>query len=74
MLGETGFGTYVAYAVICAFVLLVVLVVLRTAVMLSLLWLMPLGALLRRVPGLRHFAQNRRSGQASAHDRQAAVE
>ena len=55
MLGETGIGTYVAYAVICAFVLLVVVVILRTAVMLSLLWLMPLGALLRRVPGLQRL-------------------
>lgn len=53
MPGETGLGTWVAYGVIVAFLLLVLLLFLRTAVMVSLLWLAPAAALARRVPVLR---------------------
>ena len=55
MLGQEGIGTYFAYAVMWAFIAIAVLVVLRTAVLASLLWLMPLAKVLRRVPGLRRL-------------------
>lgn len=55
MLGNPGVGTYVAYALICGLLLVVVFMFLRLVVMLSLLWLVPLAALLRRVPGVRRF-------------------
>jgi hypothetical protein len=55
MLGETGVGIYVAYALIIAFLVAIVLLFLRTAVMVSLLWLMPVARLLRRIPGVRRF-------------------
>lgn len=54
-MGDPGLGTYVAYALICAFLLVLALMVLRLVVMFSLLWLLPLAALLRRVPGVRRF-------------------
>ena len=55
MLGESGAGIYVAYAVIVAFIVLVVVMFLRLAIIFSLLWLMPVAAVLRRVPGVRRF-------------------
>ena len=53
MLGESGIGTWMAYAVIVAFLVLIVLAFLRTIVLVSLLWLAPVAALLRRIPLLR---------------------
>jgi hypothetical protein len=53
MQGEPGVGTYVAYGLLCLFILLIVLVFLRTVVMFSLLWIQPLVTVLRRVPGVR---------------------
>jgi hypothetical protein len=55
MLDNPGVGTYVFYALLCAFLLVIVVVFLRLMVMFSLLWLVPLAALLRRVPGVRRF-------------------
>ena len=55
MLGDSGPGTYFAYALICALLLVIVVMLLRVLFMFSLLWLEPLASLLRRVPGLRRF-------------------
>ena len=45
-----GIGTYVAYGAIIAFLLLIVLVFLRTAFLVLLLWLAPFAELVRRLP------------------------
>lgn len=55
MLGQTGIGTWIAYGLICAFLVLISFMTLRLALMLSLLWILPVVALLRRVPGVRHL-------------------
>lgn len=55
MLADPGVGTYVFYALLCAFLFVVAFMFLRLALMLSLLWLLPLATLLRRVPGVRRF-------------------
>ncbi|WP_411281098.1 hypothetical protein [Gemmatimonas sp.] len=53
MLGENGFGTYVAYAAIVLFLLLLIFLFLRTMMMVALLLLSPLATVLRKVPVLR---------------------
>jgi hypothetical protein len=45
MLGEPTIGTYVAYGLIAFFLLLLVVLFLRTAAILALLWLEPLAKL-----------------------------
>ena len=55
MQGGSGLGTYTAYAVIWLFLLLVVVLFLRIAVLLSLLFLAPAASVLRRVPGVRRL-------------------
>ena len=49
MLGETGIGLYVAYVFIGAFLVIVVAMIVRLAFIVSLLWIGPLAALLRRL-------------------------
>jgi hypothetical protein len=57
MIGETGIGLYTAYAFICAFLVIVVVMIARLAFVMSLLWIAPVAALLRRL---------RRPGDADA--------
>lgn len=53
MPGTDGFGMWFAYIGMSVFFLLVLVMFLRLVVMLSLLWLSPLAAVFRNVPGLR---------------------
>ena len=55
MPGGSGLGTYMAYAAIWLFLLLVAVLFLRTAFLLSLLFLDPAASVLRRVPGVRRL-------------------
>lgn len=47
-----GAGTYLAYAVIAGFVVLLVAVVLRTILLYSVLLILPVGRVLRWIPGV----------------------
>lgn len=55
MLEESGFGLYIAYAAVGAFLILVVVLFTRVALMMSLLWIVPVSRILRRLPGLRRL-------------------
>jgi hypothetical protein len=55
MLGQESIVGYFLYAVMWILIAIACLVVLRTAVLASLLLLMPLARVLRRVPGLRRL-------------------
>ena len=55
MLGQESLVGYFLYAVMWILIAVACLVVLRTAVLSSLLLLMPLARVLRRVPGLRRW-------------------
>ena len=59
MEGGSALGTWVAYAAICAFVLLALFIVLRSAMFFSLLLLMPLARLFRWVPPVRRWLERR---------------
>ena len=48
MLGESGIGIYAAYAALWALVLLIVVLFLRVALSVSLLWILPIKRLFRR--------------------------
>jgi hypothetical protein len=48
----TTIGVWIAYAAIVAFLVLLVLVITRTIVMYTLLTIMPISRILRRVPGM----------------------
>lgn len=61
MLGETGWGLYVAYGLIGIFLLLIVGLSVRTVLMISLLLLAPAAGVLRRVPWLRRFVSGERT-------------
>ncbi|MDP1861403.1 MAG: hypothetical protein Q8K82_22220 [Gemmatimonadaceae bacterium] len=50
--GGNGAGTYLAYAVIAGFVVLLVAVVLRTILLYSVLLILPVGRVLRWMPGV----------------------
>ena len=69
MLGDSGVWTYTAYALVGALLLAIVVVFLRLVVMLSLLWLMPLAAVLRRVPGLRRIIPVEHDGDVAEEGR-----
>lgn len=47
-----GSGTWIAYALIVAFVALMAIVVLRTVLLFSMLLILPLDRALRRIPGM----------------------
>ena len=49
MLGETTWGTWIAYGVIALFLLLLMAIVLRQAVLMSLLFLSPAATVWRRI-------------------------
>ena len=55
MLGQESLVGYFLYAVMWILIAVACLVVLRTAVMASLLLLMPMAKVMRRVPGLRRL-------------------
>ena len=55
MLGQESLVGYFLYAVMWILIAISCLVVLRTAVLASLLLLMPMARVLRRVPGLRRL-------------------
>ena len=56
MLGESNFGIYVAYGAICLFLLIVIVMFVRLAIMLSLLFLSPAAEVGRRLTGRRKNA------------------
>lgn len=64
-----GAGIWIAYAAIVAFVLLLLVILARTAALYSLLLLLPLGRLLRWIPGMPKFLdrleRDRKSGSLS---------
>lgn len=55
MLGQESIVSYLLYAMMWLVIAISVVVVLRTAVLASLLLLMPLARVARRVPGLRRW-------------------
>ena len=55
MLGQESLVGYFLYAMMWILIAIACLVVLRTAVLASLLLLMPMARVLRRVPGLRRL-------------------
>jgi hypothetical protein len=57
MLGESNFGIYVAYGAICLFLLIVIVMFVRLAIMLSLLFLSPAAEVARRLTGRQKNAE-----------------
>jgi len=68
MVGQSGIGTYVAYAFIWAFLLLLVVIFARVVLTVSMLWLMPVAALLRRLRLVTRSGTDSRAGQRGEHE------
>jgi len=55
VLEEPGIGTWVAYAFIVAFLLFLLVMFLRVAMLASVLWFHPVARILKHIPGLRRL-------------------
>lgn len=55
MLGETTFGTYIAYGALILLLVVMVAMVVRVLAWVSLLLIAPVAEILQRVPGLRRL-------------------
>lgn len=64
MEGGSALATWIAYAVICLFVLLALFIVLRSAMFFSLLLLMPLARLFGWLPPVRRWLERRARPEA----------